>query len=64
MTLNKQAFALAGVTEAEYKRWCKDNKKAAYKQSTKEEFFARIRDGRLVRDVRTNKLIKKYRKSK
>lgn len=64
MTLNKQAFILAGVTENEYKRWCKENKKPAYKQSSKEEFFARIRDGRLVRDVRTNKLIKKYRKSK
>lgn len=62
MTINKQAFAIAGVTEAEYKRWCYDNKKAAYKQSTKEEFFARIRDGRLVRDTHTGKLVKKYRK--
>lgn len=62
MTINKQAFALAGVTLAEYKRWCKDNKKAAYKQETKEDFFARIRDGRLVRDARTGKLVKKYRK--
>lgn len=64
MTLNKQAFELAGVTEAEYKRWCKENKKAAYKPSSKEEFFARIRDGRLVRDSHSGKLVKKYRKTK
>ena len=63
MTMNKQAFILAGVTEAEYKRWCRDNKKPAYKPETKADFFARIRDGRLCRDVRTGKLVKKYRKS-
>lgn len=62
MTMNKQAFKLAGVTEAEYKRWCKDNHKAAYKAEVKEDFFARIQDGRLVRDERSGKLVKKYRK--
>ena len=61
MTLNKQAFISAGVTIDEYKQWCKDNKKSAYLQSSKEDFFARILDGRLVRD-KNGKLIKKYRK--
>lgn len=61
---NKQAFKLAGVTEAEFKRWCKENHKPAYKQSTKEDFFARIQDGRLVKEEKTGKLIKKYRRSK
>ena len=61
MALNKQAFELAGVTESDYKKWCKDTGKAAYKQSSKEDFFARIRDGRLVKDS-SGRLVKKYRK--
>lgn len=61
MTFNKQAFILAGVTINEYKQWCKEVNKPAYKQSTKEDFFARIQDGRLVRDA-SGKLVKKYRK--
>ena len=60
-TFNKQALAVANVTESDYKNWCKENKKAAYKQSSKEEFFARIQDGRLVKDTH-GKLVKKYRK--
>lgn len=63
MTLNKQAFAIAGVTVDDYKKWCKEVGKPAYKNSTKEEFFARIADGRLVKDS-SGKLIKKYRKGK
>lgn len=62
MSINKQAFIAAGVTENDYKRWCIENKKPAYKQSTKADFFARIQDGRLVKDFTTGKLVKKYRK--
>ena len=61
MTLNKQAFIAAGVTISEYKAWCKETGKQAYKQETKEEFFARILDGRLQRDEH-GKLVKKYRR--
>ena len=61
MSLNKQAFEVAGVTENDYKKWCKENGKAAYKQSSKEDFFARIQDGRLVKDA-SGKLVKKYRR--
>lgn len=61
MTLNKQAFKLAGVTIDEYKAWCKTVNKPAYRQETKEEFFARIQDGRLVRNSE-GKLVKKYRR--
>lgn len=63
MTLNKQAFIAAGVTIDEYKKWCKDNNKQAYLQSSKEDFFARILDGRLQRDEH-GKLVKKYRRNK
>lgn len=62
MTVNKQAFVVAGVTETDYKNWCRENHKAQYKSEVKAEFFARIQDGRLVKDSRTGKLIKKYRK--
>lgn len=63
MTVNQQAFKLAGVTEEEYKAWCKENKKPAYLKSSKADFFSRIHDGRLVRDE-SGKLIKKRRKNK
>ena len=62
MTINKQAFKLADVTEKDYLTWCKENKKASYKPETKADFFARIQDGRLIKDIKTGKLIKKYRK--
>ena len=63
VTMSKQIRRWVGVTEAEYKAWCKENKKPSYKPETKADFFARIQDGRLVRDA-NGKLIKKYRRSK
>ena len=62
--MNKQAFRIANVTESEYIQWCKENDKAAYKSDVKAEFFERIADGRLVRDIKTNKLIRKNRRHK
>lgn len=59
--MNKSALKIAGVTESDFKKWCLDNKKPSYKASTKAEFFARISDGRLVKDSQGN-LVKKYRK--
>ena len=46
--MNKQIYKIAGVTENDFKNWCK-------------EFFARLADGRLVRDEKTHKLITKRR---
>lgn len=63
MTLNKRAFELAGVTVNDYKKWCKETGKPAYTKETKEDFFARIADGRLVKDSGGH-LVKKYRKHK
>ena len=59
--MNRQLRYATGVSEAEYKQWCKDNKKPAYKASSKKEFFDRIADGRLVRDAYTGKLVKSRR---
>lgn len=59
--MNKQIYKIAGVTENDYKEWCKENKKQAYKIENKRDFFARLSDGRLVRDPLTRKLIRKNR---
>ena len=63
MAMNKQ-IAQLGVTEQDYKDWCKEHKKAAYSSKNKMEFFAKVQDGRLVRDIKTGKLISKRRTKK
>lgn len=63
MSMNKQIFKAVGVTESDYKAWCKENKKVAYKAETKKEFFSRIQEGRLVKDSKGH-LIKKYKRNK
>jgi len=60
--MNKQIYKIAGVTENDYKQWCKENKRQAYKLESKREFFARLSDGRLVRDPLTGKLVRKNKK--
>lgn len=62
MTINKSAFAISGVTEADYLKWCREVHKPAYLKSSKKEFFKRIQDGRLAKDQDGN-LIKKRIKS-
>lgn len=61
--MNKQIYKIMGVTEADYKAWCKDTNRQAYKPENRREFFARLNDGRLVKDEH-GKLVKKYRSSK
>lgn len=60
--MNKKALMIAGVTENDFKKWCKDNNKASYKTEVKVDFFARIQDGRLVKDANGN-LVKKKKRS-
>lgn len=48
--LNQQSCELLGVTDDDYKNWCRANKKARYKTSNKAEFLAKVRDGKLVRN--------------
>lgn len=62
--MNKQIYAVAGVTESDYKAWCKETNRQAYKKENKREFFARLADGRLVRDPYTQKLVRKNRNTK
>ena len=65
MNINKQALELVGVTVDEYLFWCKENKRPSYKEETKQDFFKRIREGKIVKDVRNQRLInKKPRKDK
>lgn len=62
--MNKQIYALYGVTQNEYLAWCKEVKKPSYKLVTKRDFFARLQDGRLVRDEKTFKLVKRNKGDK
>ena len=48
--MNKQILTLVGVSEEEYLDWCKVNKKRRSLLKTKQEFFKRIREGKLIRD--------------
>lgn len=60
--MNKTAFRVAGVTEKDFKDWCQETGRAAYRPETKAEFFARIKDGRLVKDA-SGHLVRKYKRS-
>lgn len=48
--MNKTVFELANVTEEEYYKWCRKNKKSAYLIDTKRDFFTKIQQGKLVRN--------------
>ena len=58
--MNKKGLIIAGVTEADFKKWCKDTGRPITKKESKIEFFTRIKDGRLVKDS-SGKLVKKYK---
>lgn len=59
--MNKQLYTQTGVTEKEYKAWCKEHNKPSYKPEVRQEFFARVIDNRIVKD-KSGKLVKKNRK--
>ena len=62
--MKQQAFYITGTTYDEYVAWCKENSKPTYRYASKQEFFRRIRTGRLCRDSVTNKLVVKRVKDK
>lgn len=61
--MNKQLFEAAGVTEEQYRNWCKETDRPIHSNDSKREFFARIQDGRLVLD-KSGHLVKKYKRRK
>lgn len=62
MYINKAALKLYNVTEEDYVNWCKSKNKASYKTSVKEDFFWRLRTGRLVKDSSGKLIVKKPRR--
>lgn len=48
--MNKQILKQVGITEEDYKLWCKQNNKVHYKKETKEEFFRLIQNNEIVKD--------------
>lgn len=59
--MNNQIKKILGVSESDYRAWCKETKRNIGVLDNKREFFARVLDGRLVKDTQTGKLIKHYR---
>lgn len=62
--MSKQALEIVGVTLNDFKNYCNDFKKAAYKLETKTEFFSLILRNKLVREYTTGKLVKTRKKIK
>ena len=48
--INQKALDLMGVTQFEFERWCKRNKKSAYKKSVQKEFIEGIINGKIIKD--------------
>lgn len=57
--MNKQIEHLVNVTNEDYLKWCKENNKAHYMPKTRADFFAKVQDGRLVKDSKTGKIVKR-----
>lgn len=62
--MNKQLTKMTGITEEDYRNWCKENDRPSYKAETKQEFFEMIQNGQLVKDSSTGQLIKKRKRIK
>ena len=61
MSINKQALKLHGITEGEYKNWCRSRRLNVNSLNTKEQFFRWVNEGRIIRD-KNGFLIKKSEK--
>lgn len=48
MTLNKQAFRLAGVKESQYMKWCEDYGHNPQEYRAKQEFFRKIFNNQII----------------
>ena len=57
--MNKSCFKITGTTYEEYLDWCKKNDLPKSSVTTQQIFFKRIKEGHIVRDHKTNKLIDK-----
>ena len=63
MSFNKQVEKMVGVDEREYRKWCKENKEPIHKAESKTKFFARIQEGRLLKDSEGNIVRKRNKKN-
>lgn len=59
MNISLHALDIIGVTPIEFIEWCNENNKPVYKNSTKIDFFKKVKEGRIVRDKKTGKLVNK-----
>ena len=57
--MKDKAFTITNTTKEEYLKWCKDNNLPSYKVSSKQKYFALIKDQKLVKERSTGKLLRK-----
>lgn len=56
--MNKYIYTLTGVTEAEFKLWCKKYKQNNRSALVKRKFFKLIQDNLIIRDQNGNLITK------
>ena len=64
MPITKKIFKVTGITEDDYREWCKTYKKSIHKPENRTEFFQKVLDGRIIRDTTTGKLVNKRKTKK
>lgn len=52
--ISNKGFEILGVTIEQFFQWCKENNKNKYKTESKQEFFNKILNGKLVKDENGN----------
>lgn len=57
MNINKQAFSITGTTLEDYLTWCKATNRLPNYKKSRNEFFKRIIDRKITRNVKDNTLI-------
>lgn len=57
--LNQSVLKLVGITQSQYRKWCKENGKPSYKTEVKREFLEKIQKGKLVIDSNGNIITKR-----
>lgn len=57
MNINKQAFSISGTTLEDYLTWCKATNRLPNYKKNRNEFFKRIIERKITRNIVDNSLI-------
>ena len=64
MRISNEALNMVGVTWKDYVDWCKRNKIPKNKISSKNRFFSEIKNDRIMKDLKKDKIIIKRKEVK